>query len=924
MMIEHCTTWVNRPFFQQEATVNNDGLNQLNLNFIETQFLQFKSNPQSLDKEWRRFFEGVEFAQGSQFGFSEKELAVYKLIRAYQDHGHLEAQTNPMFAAETSPELALKNFGLTEQDLSTPFQMGALIGKENSPLKEILGELKSIYCGHLAIQAQDASVETQKWLSQEFQKTVLTLRFSGEEKKKALQSITNAETLEKFIHTRYVGTKRFSVEGGDALLPMMDHLVEKGSQLQVEEIFIGMAHRGRVNMLANFMGKGLEYVFGDFNGPLELETPVEDYDGDVKYHLGYTKEKKASGGTVKCHMAYNPSHLEAVNTVVLGAARAIQKQKADPTGRKVVPVLIHGDAAFAGQGIVLETLQMAELEAYSVGGTIHIVIDNQVGFTTNPDKTRSTVYSSDVAKMTQVPVLHVNGDDAEASLKAMDLALRYRQQFGKDIVINVLCYRRFGHNEGDEPAYTQASLYEKIKKHPTLREIYGKKLVQDGLITQVDLEQIYQSRMDELQKVYDFTKVSSPKLKVFKFDGLWSGLRRATPEDFESPTNTSFDLGLLKKVGEKIGSVPSGFNLHPKLVKLVETRKAMGTGQEPIDWGTAEMLSYGSLLLEGHGIRLTGQDVVRGTFTHRHAAFYDTQTGKAFSALYDLDPRSEFFIHESLLSEYGVLGYEYGYSITNPKYLNIWEAQFGDFANGAQIMIDQFIASAETKWQQMSGLVMLLPHGYEGQGPEHSSARLERFLQLCAQNNMTVVNLTTPAQIFHALRRQVKRAFRKPLIVMSPKKLLRFNRATSTLEDLAHGTFQEVIKDSQVDASKVTRAVFVSGKYYYDLLEEREKNGKTHIALVRLEQIYPFPAKQVIEILKGYPQLKEVVWAQEEPKNMGAWQHVYFRFLEILLQNNIRANIFYNGRPERSSPATGSVYRHTAEQNDIIAKCFKG
>lgn len=911
-------------FFQQEATVNNDGLNQLNLNFIESQFLLYKSDPQALDKEWKRFFEGVEFAQGSNFGFSEKELSVYKLVTAYQDFGHLEAQTNPMFPVKPAAELQLKNFGLSEQDLNTPFQMGSIVGKENKPLKEIIAELKNIYCGTLAVQAQDASLETQVWINNEFQKMVQGHKLTGDEKKKTLASITQAETLEKFIHTRYVGTKRFSVEGGDSLLPMMDHLVEKGSLAKVEDVVVGMAHRGRVNMLANFMGKGLEYIFGDFNGPLELETPVEDYDGDVKYHLGYTKEKKASGGNVKCHMAFNPSHLEAVNTVVLGMARALQKTKSDAQGKKVIPVLIHGDAAFAGQGIVLETLQMAALEAYAVGGTIHIVIDNQVGFTAGPSKTRSTTYASDVAKATQVPVLHVNGDDAEASLKAMELALKYRQQYGKDIVINVLCYRRFGHNEGDEPAYTQASLYEKIKKHPTLREIYGKKLVQDGLLAQNDVDQLYQARMDDLQKVYDFTKVSPPKLKVFKFDGLWSGLRRATPEDFETPTNTTFDLGLLQKVGEKIGSVPAGFNLHPKLVKLVDTRKAMGMGKEPIDWGTAEMLSYGSLLLEGHSIRLTGQDVVRGTFTHRHAAFYDTQTGKPYSALYDMDSRSEFFIDESLLSEYGVLGYEYGYSITNPKYLNIWEAQFGDFGNGAQIMIDQFLASAETKWQQMSGLVMLLPHGYEGQGPEHSSARMERFLQLCAQNNMTVVNLTTPAQIFHALRRQVKRAFRKPLIVMSPKKLLRYNRATSTLEELAQGTFQEVIPDTVVENSKVTRAVFVSGKYYFDLLEEREKNGKNNIALIRLEQVYPFPAKQVLEILKGYPQLKEVVWAQEEPKNMGSWQHVYFRFLEILLQNNIRANIFYNGRPERSSPATGSVYRHTAEQNDIIAKCFKG
>lgn len=903
--------------------MNNDGLNQHNLEFIESQYTQFKANPQAVSPDWKRFFEGVEFAQDGSLGFSEKELGVFKLIQAYRALGHFEANLNPLFPASNHPSLALKNFGLSEKDLNANFQIGSVIGKANASLKEIIESLKKTYCGTISIQCMDTLPEVQNWMCTEFEKMQSSFKASAEDKKQALSHINLAETLEKFIHTRYVGTKRFSVEGGDALIPMMESLVEKAAAQQVEELVVGMAHRGRVNMLANFMGKGLEYVFGDFNGPLELEQPLEDHDGDVKYHLGYVKEKKAKSGTIKCTMAYNPSHLEAVNPVVLGMARAIQKRKGDATGKKVIPVLVHGDAAFAGQGIVLETLQMSALEAYKVGGTIHIVIDNQVGFTTNPDRTRSTHYSSDVAKAIQIPVLHANGDDTEACLKAMELALQYRMKFQKDVVLNIICYRRFGHNEGDEPAYTQAALYEKIRKHPTLREIYSQQLVREGVVDQKYVDDLYNSRMDELQKVYDETKKNPPKLKNFKFTGFWEGLRRATSEDFEKPTNTSFDLKKLQNIGEKIGSVPQGFNLHPKLTKLVESRKNMALGKEALDWGTAELLAFGSLLSEGHSVRLTGQDVVRGTFTHRHAGFYDTQTGKAFFALNDVNPKAELFVQESLLSEYGVLGYEYGYSITDPQYLTIWEAQFGDFSNGAQIIIDQFLSSAESKWQQMSGLVMLLPHGYEGQGPEHSSARLERFLQLCAQNNMTVVNLTTPAQIYHALRRQVKRAFRKPLIVMSPKKLLRFNRATSSMEDLAQGTFQEVIPDT-VDKSKVTRAVFVSGKFYYDLLEEREKNGKNNVALIRLEQIYPFPAHQVLEILKSYPQLKEVVWAQEEPKNMGAWQHVYFRFLEILLNNNLRANIYYNGRPERSSPATGSVYRHTGEQADIIAKCFKG
>lgn len=607
-------------------------------------------------------------------------------------------------------------------------------------------------------------------------------------------------------------------------------------------------------------------------------------------------------------------------------ARASQRKRNDTKERKkVLPILIHGDAAFAGQGVVLETLQMAHVRGYSVGGTIHLIIDNQVGFTTNPENARSAHYSSDVAKALAIPVLHCNGDDVEACVRAMDIAVRYRQEWGRDVVINLTCYRRFGHNEGDEPAYTQPLMYEIIRKHPTLREIYSKQLVQSNVCDQAFADGLLTDRMNELQKIYDQAKQAAPKVKTFKFEGAWKGLKKATSADIEKPVKTSIDLTTLQKVGTQIATVPEGFNLHPKLTKLIETRKKQAEGLEACDWGMGELLAYGSLLTEGTSVRLTGQDCVRGTFTHRHSGFYDTKTNEAYFPLKQLNSeKTNFCVYDSILSEYAVMGFEYGNSITDPSFLTMWEAQFGDFANGAQIMIDQFIAAGEAKWQQMSGLVLLLPHGYEGQGPEHSSARLERFLQLSAQNNMSVVNLTTPAQIFHALRRQVKRDFRKPLIVMSPKSLLRHPRATSMISEMANGSFQEVIADTLLtDNSKVEKVVFVSGKLYYELLEQREKLKDQKTALVRLEQISPFPHWKIKEIFKMYPNVKKVIWAQEEPQNMGAFTYVYFKFANLLNEINSKAQFGYIGRPEKASPATGSVYRHKAEQQEIIEKVFR-
>jgi 2-oxoglutarate dehydrogenase E1 component len=900
-----------------------------NLEYIEQQYTQYKANPSSVSSDWQNFFEGVEFASeiGVTSGLSEKELDVYQLINAYRNYGHFEADLDPLTnSIAPSDQLQLGKFNLSDKDLDTKFAIGKIIGKENASLREIIQHLKSTYCGKLTVQCAEALPEVRNWFIREFETNPTGFKLSADQKKRIYDNLAKTEALEKFLHTRYVGAKRFSIEGGDALIPMLDRLVLRSSALGIEEVALGMAHRGRVNVLFNFLGKDPRHLFAEFNGPTELEMPLDDFDGDVKYHLGYkTHLESELGKSVEVTLAFNPSHLEAVNPVVLGMTRAAQRRRNDTAERKkVVPVLIHGDAAFAGQGVVLETFQMSQVRGYRVGGTIHIAIDNQVGFTTSPENARSSHYCSDVAKILHAPVLHVNGDDVESCVRAMEIAARYRQEWGRDIVINMVCYRRFGHNEGDEPGYTQPLMYEIIKKHPTLREIYGKSLVRDQVLTQSSYESIYTEKMDALQKLYDEVKVSPPKAKVFKFEGAWKGLRKSKPEDFNSITDTKVSADILKKVGKALTELPAGFNLHPKLLKLVEARKAMSEGKEPLDWGTAEMMAYGSLLAEGTSVRLTGQDCVRGTFAHRHSGFYDIKTGEAYFGLDHISPNTEFCVYDSILSEYGVMGFEYGNSISDPSFLTIWEAQFGDFANGAQIIIDQFLASGESKWQQMSGLVLLLPHGYEGQGPEHSSARLERFLQLCAQYNMTVANLTTPAQIFHALRRQVRRPFRKPLIVMSPKSLLRHPRAVSPLSDLSQGTFQEVIPETLLkDSKSVETVVFCSGKIYYELLEEREKQNNTKTALVRIEQIYPTPAGQITEVLKSYPKAKNIVWAQEEPKNMGAWAHLAPRLESLIEGCGSKAKLSYVGRPERASTATGTTYRHKVEQSEIIQSVFK-
>lgn len=898
-----------------------------NSQYIEQLYRQYQSNPDSVSSDWRAFFEGVDFATDRPMGLSEKELDVYHLINAYRNYGHFEADLDPLTNTPMpSDQLSLSRFNLGDADLDSTFQIGSIIGKPNGTLREIINHLRACYCGKVTVQVAEALPEVRNWFIREFEQNREALKLTPEARRKIFEVINKTEVLEKFIHARYVGAKRFSVEGGDALLPMLENLAQEATGREVEEVIIGMAHRGRVNVLANFMGKKPEYIFADFNGPTETTVPIEDYDGDVKYHMGYKNIRSTEKGPLQVELAFNPSHLEAVNPVVLGMVRAAQRRRKDTEKRKkVVPILIHGDAAFAGQGIVAETFQLAHVKGYTVGGTVHIVIDNQVGFTTNPENSRSSHYCTDIAKILATPVLHVNGDDVESCVRATNMAIRFRQEWGRDIVVNLICYRRFGHNEGDEPAFTQPLMYDIIRKHPTLREIYGKQLIRDGVLDQAGVDKLYNDEMDNLQKVYEKTKAQPPKIEPFKFEGFWKGLRKGKSDDFDKPTDTTFKIDELKKIATLLGEYPAGFTPHPKLIKLLENRKKVATGEEPIDWGMGELLAFGSLMSEGTSIRLSGQDCVRGTFTHRHAGLYDVKTNECYKALSQLKgDKVEFCVYDSVLSEYGVLGFEYGNAVCDPTFLTIWEAQFGDFSNGAQIIIDQFLSSGESKWQQMAGLILLLPHGYEGQGPEHSSARLERYLQMCAQNNIQVTNLTTPAQVFHSFRRQIRRPFRKPMVNMSPKSLLRHPRAVSTLEELAQGTFQEVIPETILkDAKKVETVALVSGKLYYELLEEREKLKNDRTALVRVEQLYPTPTKQIAAALKSYPNLKNLVWVQEEPKNMGAYQFIYFRLSELLIREGLtKLALHYVGRGERSSPATGSIYRHKVEQAEILKNCF--
>jgi 2-oxoglutarate dehydrogenase E1 component len=903
-------------------------INRSNLEYLEALYQTFQQNPDAVEPQWRLFFEGMEFAQQapSQTKFSAQELSVYNLIEHYRDYGHLKADLDPLqlVKRETS-SFELSKFGLKPSDLEQTFAVGAMLGFEKSKLRDIISFLESRYCQTLTPQVAECRPEVRDWFRREFEKDPNPLNLSAEDQRDIFKQLARTEALEKFIHTRYVGTKRFSIEGGDALLPMLERVVAKGTTLGVEEIVVGMAHRGRINVLVNFMDKGVEVLFSEFDG---TAFDNYDYDGDVKYHLGYSTDRQTTSGPCHLCLAFNPSHLEVVDPVVMGMTRAKQRGRQDTKERrKVLSVLVHGDAAFAGQGVVSETLQMSLLPGYTVGGTIHVVVDNQVGFTTDPKDARSTRYASDVAKSIKAPILLVNGDDVEACVRAMDMAVRFRQEFGEDVVIDQICYRRYGHNEGDEPAFTQPVMYDAIKAHPTLMNIYSDKLDASGVFNKASSQAFYQEKIDNLQKVLDETRKTRPQLKPMAFAGHWKNLRRGTLADFDQPSDTKATQSVLDQVSKVLTEEPKNFHVHPKIAKLIEARRKMAeTGQ--LDWAMGELLAYGSLCVEGTPVRVSGQDCKRGTFTHRQAVYTDILTDEQYCPLATLNPdKGEFVIYNSLLSEMAVVGFEYGNSFSDPTFLTIWEAQFGDFANGAQIVIDQFLSSGEEKWMRSSGLVLLLPHGYEGQGPEHSSARLERFLQLCAQANMQVCNLTTPANLFHVMRRQIKRDFRKPLIIMSPKSLLRHPKVVSSWKDFTATGFQEVIADPKAtDLKNCETLVLCSGKLYYDLDEAREKTytKSQNTAIVRVEQLYPFPRVQLTPFLNGMPKLNRLVWAQEEPRNMGAYSYIAPKLQTLLSELGKRKiEVEYAGRTERASPAVGSHNHHVKEQQAIIDLVFK-
>ncbi len=892
------------------------------LELIEELYLSFQADPNSVDPQWRTFFEGMEFGQDRPMveGLSEKELSVYNLVRFYRDYGHLKANLDPLkLRVRKGEPFELKNFGLGPEDLQTEFKVAERLQLSGRTLENILAHLEASYCGTLTAQLAECRQVVRDWFRREFETSHFPL--AADEKKEILQQLARTEALEKFIHTRYVGTKRFSIEGGDSLIPMLEWTAQKGTALRLEEIVIGMAHRGRINVLANFMNKGLDTIFSEFDGTAFEQL---DYDGDVKYHLGFSTDKKTPHGPCHISLAFNPSHLEAVHPVVCGMARAKQRRLNDTAERKkVLPIIIHGDAAFVGQGVVAETLQLSQLPGYTVGGSIHIIANNQVGFTTPPEEARSTQYSSDASKAIKAPVLLVNGDDVEACVRAMDMALRFRQEFGEDVVIDLICYRRFGHNEGDEPAFTQPLMYEAIKKHPTPFQIYSAQLLGEKLVEETFPSEFYNKKMTNLQATLDKVRKEPPPVSSSAFTGQWAGLRRGKLADFEKTWPTAPESSVLEAAAAPLIHEPeASFQVHPKIQKLIQTRAALWSGRE-VDWAMAELLAYGTLCVEGTPVRISGQDCKRGTFTHRQAVYFDVQTGQEHCPLAGLNPKKgEFCIYNSPLSEMAVLGFEYGNACSDPTFLTVWEAQFGDFANGAQIIIDQFLSSGEEKWMRGAGLTLLLPHGYEGQGPEHSSARLERFLQLCAQGNMQVCNLTTPANLFHALRRQVRRDFRKPLVIMSPKSLLRHPKVISPVEQLLNVGFSEVLEDPlQLDPSQVERLILCSGKIFYELENAREglyKERMRDTQILRIEQLYPFPHHRLTPYLSGLPKLKKLIWVQEEPKNMGAWSYIAPRLFEWLHNLGLRHGIEYVGRTERASPATGSPKTHIREQEEIL------
>lgn len=917
-----------------------------NIAFVEGLYESFLRDRNSVSIEWQAYFDQLQSGlsrakhdvshapaqqrmidntrprQGSIVASSQlsndvdsnKQVSVLQLINAFRFTGHRQANLDPLNQYERPqvPELDPAYHGLNENDMEQIFNTGSLHGPTEAPLREILDIVRSTYCSTIGAEYMHIVETAQKrWIQQRLEPNRGNPNFDANKKKHLLDRVISAGALEEYLHTKYVGQKRFSLEGGESLIPLLDQIVEDSGRYGVKEVVLGMAHRGRLNVLVNIVGKHPAELFDEFEGRNRAARS-----GDVKYHLGYSSDIETPGGSVHLTLGFNPSHLEIIDPVVVGSVRARQDRRGDVERNMVIPLLIHGDAAFAGQGIVMETFNLSQTRGYSTGGTVHVIFNNQIGFTTSdPLDSRSTLYCTDVAKIVQAPIFHVNGDDPEAVAMVAQIALDFRMEFNKDVVIDMVCYRRHGHSEADEPAATQPIMYQYIRKHPGVRKIYTDKLIDEGVITlghAEDITEAYKAALDDNIVVSrPYSDVTDTRFKI-----NYEPYRSTSWRD---NVDTTIGRDLIVKLSEKLSEIPDTFKLHRAVQRINSDRLAMGKGQKPLDWGYAENLAYASLLSQGNGIRISGQDSARGTFFHRHAVIHDQQTGDTFLPLQNLSVNQpNFLVINSTLSEEAVLAFEYGYASAEPKVLTIWEAQFGDFANGAQVVIDQFIASCEEKWGRFCGLTMLLPHGYDGQGPEHSSARLERYLQLCAEDNMQVIYPTTPAQMFHMLRRQVLRPFRKPLIVMSPKSLLRHKLSTSTLDDITHGRFQTVIDEiDEIQKHTVRKILVCSGKVYFDLLEARRKHNINSVSILRLEQLYPFPREELIEKINQYPNAEELIWVQEEPRNQGAWS--------TLLSRRHLGGCFPDKKPLRciarpysASPAVGYLSLHLEQQQQLV------
>ncbi len=947
-------------------------LQGVNAPFIKDLYLKYLQNPKSIPQSWIEFFNGLDenqedikkeilgptwapkkniqtikkdeftkkvlpingtpISQESYEKEKEQSVKAIALIRAYRIRGHLIANLDPLGMMERKylHELHPSDHGFKKEDYNKKIYIGEYMDREYTTINELLLYLKKTYCSTIGVEYMHISDPIEKvWFRERMEKKENQLNFTQTGKKFILNKLIQAEGFEKFLAVKFVGTKRFGIDGGEALIPALEQIIKRGGQLSVKEVKIGMPHRGRLNVLANLLQKSYKRIFNEFAG--ETSSFMTESAGDVKYHLGASSNREFDGNLVHISLTDNPSHLEAVDPVVLGQTRAKQFFHNDTKRQKVVPILIHGDAAFAGQGVVAECFAMSGVRGHSTGGTIHIIVNNQIGFTTNPRFARSSPYPSDIAKMVEAPILHVNADDPEAVVHCARIAIEFRQKFNRDVVIDMICYRRFGHNEGDEPSFTQPKMYQKIKQHPTTLKVYAEKLIKEGIISTEEFSKHKKEFKNLLDEQLKTAKEYKPKIEWF--EGVWSRYKPEIGKDKRGITGVAIDT--INRVGQKITYIPEGFNVHPTVRKIFENKKKMFKNGIGFDWATAEQLAFATLLEEGYPVRLSGQDSGRGTFSQRHSVLRDQKDNSYYTPLNNISKKQKRFeVIDSLLSEFAVLGFEHGYALVEPTTLVVWEAQFGDFANGAQVIIDQFITSGERKWSRASGLVMLLPHGYEGQGPEHSSARLERFLQLCAKENIQVMNCTTPANYFHALRRQIHRDFRKPLIIMTPKSLLRNKRCVSNIEDFTKkNTFHRVLLDHSEykeygliklkEDSEIKKVVLCSGKIYFDLIEAREKikNDKTYF--IRIEQLYPFPIKTLSTHLKRFKKNAIFYWCQEEPQNMGAWNTAK-NYIEWTL-NHIKAKnrqVHYIGRESAASPATGYLKKHLAQQKKIIEKVF--